>query len=70
VAILPRRVAHRFRFARAFYRFSWRLWSTVAHGVRDGKRRETYLSIFGPLSLLMLLSWWAAGIIAAFTMIH
>jgi hypothetical protein len=70
VVILPRRVTHRFRFARFFYRSSWRLWSAVARWVHPDKRRETYLSIFGPLSLLMLLSVWAAGIIGGFAMIH
>jgi hypothetical protein len=70
VIILPRRVTHRFRFARFFYRSTWRLWSAVAEWVRPDKRRETYLSIFGPLSLLMLLSVWAAGIITGFAMVH
>jgi Ion channel len=70
VIILPRRVTHRFRFSRAFYRSSWRLWSSVARWITDDNRRETYLSIFGPLSLLMLLTVWAAGLIAGFAMIH
>jgi hypothetical protein len=70
VIILPRRVTHRFRFARFFYRSTWRLWSVVAQWVRPDKRREAYLSIFGPLSLLMLLSVWAAGIIAGFATVH
>jgi hypothetical protein len=70
VIILPRRVTHRFQFARLFYRSSWRLWSACAQWVRPDKSRETYLSIFGPLSLLMLLSIWAAGMIAGFAMVH
>src|SRR5437588_397231 len=28
--VLPRRVTRRFRFARLFYRYSWRLWRTLA----------------------------------------
>jgi Ion channel len=70
VIILPRRVTHRFRFARFFSRSSWRLWSAVARWVRPDQRRETYLSIFGPLSLLILLGVWAAGLIGGFAMVH
>jgi hypothetical protein len=68
--ILPRRVTHRFRFARLFSRATWRLWSAVARRIRDAKRRETYLSIFGPLSLLLLLSAWATAMIAGFALMH
>jgi hypothetical protein len=70
VIILPRRVTHRFRFARFFYRSTWRVWSAIPQWVCPDKRRETYLSIFGPLSLLMLLGVWAAGMIAGFAMVH
>jgi hypothetical protein len=70
VVILPRRVTHRFRFTRFFFRSSWRLWSSVAHWIRADRRREAFLSIFGPLSLLLLLSVWAAGMIVGFAMVH
>src|SRR5215467_10664192 len=39
-AILPRRVTHRFRFARFFYRNTWWLWRTVALSIKAGKARE------------------------------
>ena len=68
--ILPRSVTHRFRLTQFFYRSIWRLWSAAAQWIHPDKRRETYLSIFGPLSLLMLLSAWAVGLVAAFAMIH
>ena len=64
--ISPRRVTHRFRLARAFYRSSWWLWSAVARSIPDENRRETYLVIFGPLSLVMLLGVWATAIVAGF----
>ena len=70
VVILPRRVTHRFRLAQLCSRSTWRLWSAVAQWVQPDKRRETYLSIFGPLLLLMLLSVWATGMIAGFAMMH
>ena len=68
--ILPRHVTHRFRFARVFYRFTWRLRSVVGRWIPDDRRRETYLSIFGPLSLLLLLGVWATGLVAGFAMMH
>lgn len=34
------------------------------------RRRESWLSYFGPLSLLLLLSVWAGGLIIGFALIH
>src|SRR5213080_2261764 len=68
--VLPRRVTRRFRLTRYFYRSIWQPWSALARMVRKSKRRETLLSIFGPLSLLMLLVMWAATLVFAFTLIH
>jgi hypothetical protein len=68
--ILPRRVSHAFRPARFFYRSAWRLWGGVARLITPGRRRQTFLSIFGPLSLLALLALWAAGLIVGFALLH
>jgi len=70
VIILPRRVTHRFRFSRFFYRSTWQLRSIFTEWIAGDKQRESYLSIFGPLSLLLLLSVWATGIIAGFAMLQ
>ena len=70
VIILPRRVTRRLQFARFFYRFMWRLRSSAALWIRNDMRRETYLSVFGPLSLLLLLSVWATGLVAGFAMLQ
>ena len=68
--VLPRRVTHRFRFARLFYRTTWRLWRGLALQIPPGKQREAFLSIFGPLSLLGLLIAWVCGLILGFGMLH
>src|SRR5437016_10786193 len=68
--VLPRRVTRRFRLTRYFYRSIWQPWAALARMVRKDKRRETLLSIFGPLSLLMLLIIWAVTLVFAFTLIH
>src|SRR6267154_1223199 len=70
VIILPRRVTRRLQFARFFYRFMWRLRSSAALWIRNDMRRETYLSVFGPLSLLLLLSVWATGLVAGSAMLQ
>ncbi|GFO64002.1 potassium channel family protein [Geomonas paludis] len=68
--ILPRRVTRRFRITRVFYRSSWRPWTWLIHNFVPPRRRETWLSYFGPLSLLLLLSIWAAVLILGFALIH
>jgi hypothetical protein len=68
--ILPRRVTHALRPARLFYRSTWELWRVAATLFPAGRRRHTFLSIFGPLSLLGLLAVWAAGLITGFALLH
>jgi hypothetical protein len=68
--VLPRRVTRSLRPTRMFYRVTWRVWSTVAHQMRTGARRETYLSFFGPLSLLVLLAAWAASLVVGFALLQ
>src|SRR5437867_11644527 len=38
--------------------------------MRPGGRRETFLSFYGPLSLLVLLAAWAASLVTAFAMVQ
>jgi nitrate reductase NapE component len=68
--LLPRRVTHAYRLIRLFYRVSWRLWSWLAALIQSPRRRESFLSLFGPLSLLVLFGTWAVGLIVAFGMLH
>jgi len=70
VIILPRRVTRRFRLARLFYRSTWWPWKIVAGRMRKRARREVFLSFYGPISLVFLLSVWAAGIILGFALLH
>ena len=68
--ILPRRVARRFRFTVLVYRMTWFPWRAIAHLYRKTKSRETFLSIYGPLSLLFLFAVWAAVIICGFGLLY
>jgi hypothetical protein len=68
--ILPRHVRRSFRIARFFYRTAWGVWSLIAAYMRTPKRREGYLSYFGPLSLLLLIGFWALALVLAFAMLQ
>ena len=67
--ILPRRVSGRIRLTKLFYRFTWGPWRATAR-LLSGRRREAFLSFYGPLSLLLLLALWAAGIVLAFGLLQ
>ena len=64
--ILPRRVTRRFRLTRVFYKFTWTNWKFVTRLITSRKKRETLLSFFGPLSLLVLVGVWALGLVLGF----
>ena len=68
--ILPRRVTRRFRVARLFYRVTWAIWSAFNRWLPSKKVRESHLSYYGPLSLLMLFATWALALVVAFAMLH
>jgi hypothetical protein len=66
--VLPRRVTRRFRFARLYFSIIWGMWSYSAR--RLPHRREGYLSLYGPLSLLGLLMSWAIALIFGFGVVQ
>ncbi|MGB0035291.1 MAG: potassium channel family protein [Candidatus Acidiferrales bacterium] len=68
--VLPRRVTRRFRITRLYYRATWLPWREIARKIRDVRRRETFLSFYGPLSLLVLFILWAATLIFGFGIIY
>ncbi len=68
--ILPRRVSHPWRLARLFYRVGWAAFGSAACLLGPGRRRQTLLGIFGPVSLLALLALWAAGLVVGFGLLH
>jgi len=68
--VLPRRATRRFRITRLFYRSTWIPWRAVARLFPSSKRRETFLSIYGPISLLFLFILWAIGLITGFAFLY
>jgi hypothetical protein len=70
VMVLPRRVTRTLRWARFFYRTLWMLWRSIGRHLAPGKRREYFLSLFGPFSLLALFATWVLSLIIGFGLLH
>src|SRR5438045_7290146 len=68
--VLPRRVTRRLRLTSAFYRLTWAPVAGLARRLPPSKKRDRYLSFYGPLSLLLLLTVWAVGLILAFALLQ
>ncbi len=68
--ILPRRVSRKLRLTRIFYFTTWGLWSLAARKMESQDRRETFLSYYGPLSLILLLALWAVMLVLGFAMLQ
>jgi hypothetical protein len=67
--VLPRRVTRPYRFARLYYRTTWAAWRAAVR-VIPAVRRATFLSVYGPLSLLGLFASWFCGLIVGFGLLH
>ncbi len=67
--VLPRRVTRPYRLTRLYYRTAWSVWKALAYLV-PVRRRESWLSAFGPLSLFVLFGLWATGLVIGFTLLQ
>jgi hypothetical protein len=68
--VLPRTVSRRVRLARFYVRGTWLPWRRIARAIGSESRRERFLAIYGPVSLLGLLAVWAFGLVAGFAVVH
>src|SRR5271166_1366782 len=68
--ILPRRATGHLRITRIFYIATWGPWSFVTRRLRDPRKRETALSFYGPLSLILLLVVWASVMVLGFGLLY
>jgi hypothetical protein len=68
--VLPRRVTRHFRLTAWFYRRTWIPWRKIAGRIRTSSRQQNFLGYFGPLSLIMLLEFWAASLILGFALLQ
>ncbi len=68
--LLPRRASGPVRITRFVLEGTWFLWGAAARPLRRRGPRETFLSFYAILGLLLLLVVWAAALIVAFGLIH
>lgn len=70
VVLLPRPVRRRFQVNRYFFRVTWAVWSWLAKRLPAGCRREDFIGVFGPLSMVSLFGAWALLLIIGFALMH
>jgi Ion channel len=68
--VLPRSVSRRLRLTAMYYRATWRPWAAVARSLTSDARRERFLAVYGPLSLIGLSMVWALGLLVGFGVVH
>jgi hypothetical protein len=68
--ILPRRPTGRFEITRIFLTATWVPWVIFAERFKNRKVREQVYSVYGPLSLLLLLLLWALLLIFGFALVY
>lgn len=68
--VLPRRVTRHFKLTAWFYRRTWIPWKKIAARIKTPSWQQNFLGYFGPLSLFMLLAFWAVGLISGFALLQ
>lgn len=68
--VLPRRVLRNFRLTAYFYRRTWIPWRRIASRIKTMSRQQNFLGYYGPLSLILLLGFWAAELILGFALVQ
>jgi len=68
--VLSRRVSRGNRLTVLFYRLTWPSWRSLARRLEGGNRRENFLTVYGPLWLLLLIALWALSMVLAFALMQ
>ena len=68
--VLPRTIVRQLRLTRLYFFIAWAVYTAGAPKRTAGALRESYLSTFGPLSLLGLILCWALALIVGFALIQ
>ena len=68
--VLARRVSRGVRVTTLFYRATWAPWAALSRRTPAGRRRESFLTIYGPLSLVFLIGLWAVALVFAFALLQ
>jgi hypothetical protein len=59
-----------FQISRIYINLGWRVWKILLSAVKNPRRRKKILSVFGPLSILLLLGWWALSLVLGFALLY
>ncbi len=70
VMLLPRRVKSRLRLVQFFFRFTWAFWVKLSRILTAPKQQHNFMSLYGPLSMVLLLMLWAVGLVTCFGTLH
>jgi hypothetical protein len=68
--VLARRSRHVFRIARLYYQLTWAPFVALARKIKSPLRRESVLGVYGPLSLLFLITLWGIGWVLSFGLLE
>ena len=68
--VMARRVSREIRLTRFFYWATWRPYCAIARLIKSGNGKENFLSIYGPMSLILLLALWALALIGGFALLQ
>ncbi len=68
--VLPRRVTRHFKLTAWFLRRTWIPWKKIAGRIRTPSRQQSFLGYYGPLSLIMLMVFWAVSLIFGFALLQ
>src|SRR5580700_10590285 len=68
--VLPRRVTRQFKLTAWFLRRTWIPWRKIAAHIRIPSWQQNFLGYFGPLSLILLLAFWAVSLIFGFALLQ
>ncbi len=66
VVLLPRPVRRQVRLNRYFFQWTWFVWARCARLRSEGRRREDFIGVYGPLSMVMLFVLWGSSLILGF----
>jgi len=70
VVLLPRPVRRQVRLNRYFFKCTWDVWARCAGLWPTGSRREDFIGVYGPLSMVMLFALWGASLIVGFGLVQ
>src|SRR5262249_13153369 len=68
--VLPRKIQLPFIRPPCLYRHTWIPWVKLSRCIRVNSWRENFLGYFGPFSLILLLVFWAIGLIFGYALLQ